>query len=98
LLKGALLFTLWYDLPHRPTRDADLLGFGPSDLASIAQTFRDIANVQGEDGIIFDPESVSVEAIRKEAGSAVARVLITAAFSSAPGFVDAEQRNPSQQA
>jgi hypothetical protein len=32
LLKGALLFSLWYDLPHRPTRDADLLGFGPSDL------------------------------------------------------------------
>ncbi len=23
LLKGALLFSLWYDLPHRPTRDAD---------------------------------------------------------------------------
>lgn len=45
LLKGALLFTLWYDMPHRPTRDADLLGFGPSDLDSIAQTFRDIASV-----------------------------------------------------
>jgi hypothetical protein len=42
LLKGALLFTLWYDMPHRATRDADLLGFGPSDLDSVAQTFRDI--------------------------------------------------------
>ena len=31
LLKGALLFTLWYDMPHRSTRDADLLGFGASD-------------------------------------------------------------------
>lgn len=40
LLKGALLFTLWYDIPHRATRDADLLGFGPSDLASIDRTFR----------------------------------------------------------
>lgn len=30
LLKGALLFSLWYDHPHRPTRDADLLSFGPS--------------------------------------------------------------------
>ena len=30
VLKGALLFALWYDLPHRPTRDADLLGFGPT--------------------------------------------------------------------
>ncbi|MDP9995662.1 hypothetical protein J2W30_004570 [Variovorax boronicumulans] len=26
LLKGALLFSLWYDQPHRSTRDADLLG------------------------------------------------------------------------
>ena len=30
LLKGALLFTLWYDMPHRATRDVDLLGFGSS--------------------------------------------------------------------
>ena len=28
LLKGALLFDFWFDFPHRPTRDADLLGFG----------------------------------------------------------------------
>lgn len=45
LLKGALLFTLWYDMPHRPTRDADLPGFGSSDIESIARTFRDIAAV-----------------------------------------------------
>jgi hypothetical protein len=45
LLKGALLFKLWYDMPHRATRDADLLGFGASDLASVAETFRDIAAV-----------------------------------------------------
>ncbi|MGH8561395.1 MAG: nucleotidyl transferase AbiEii/AbiGii toxin family protein, partial [Nevskiales bacterium] len=31
LLKGALLFDLWFDEPHRPTRDVDLLGFGPAD-------------------------------------------------------------------
>jgi len=24
LLKGALLFDLWFDVPHRPTHDADL--------------------------------------------------------------------------
>lgn len=32
VLKGALLFTLWYDMPQRATRDADLLGLGESDL------------------------------------------------------------------
>ena len=77
VLKGALLFTLWYDMAHRSTRDADLLGLGPSDLASIALTFRDVAATAVQDGIVFDPASVSVEEIRKEAGYAGARVPIT---------------------
>jgi len=34
LLKGALLFQLWYGQPHWPTRDADLLGFGPESRPS----------------------------------------------------------------
>lgn len=76
LLKGALLFNLWYDMPHRPTRDADLLGFGASDLLSLGQVFRDIASVHVEDGITFDPDSVRVEDIRKEAGYAGARVTL----------------------
>ena len=29
LLKGAMLFAIWSDGTHRPTRDVDLLGFGP---------------------------------------------------------------------
>jgi len=33
-LKGAWLFDLWFDMPHRPTRDADFLGFGPADAAA----------------------------------------------------------------
>lgn len=76
LLKGALLFTLWYDMPHRATRDADLLGFGANDLESVAQTFRDIASVAVHDGIVFDPASVIAEDIRKDAGYAGARILI----------------------
>ncbi|GAA4024378.1 hypothetical protein GCM10022212_22470 [Actimicrobium antarcticum] len=83
LLKGALLFTLWYDMPHRATRDADLLGFGPGDLESIARTFRDIASVEVSDGITFDPTSVTVEEIRKDAGYAGARVLIAGEIAKA---------------
>lgn len=101
LLKGALLFTLWYDMPHRPTRDADLLGFGPSDLASIGRTFRDIADIAVEDGIVFDPLSVIVEEIRKNAGYAGARVLINAELAKARcrvqvdvGFGDAVTPGP----
>lgn len=83
LLKGAMLFTLWYDMPHRPTRDVDLLGFGPSDLASVTQTFKDIASVVVEDGIRFDPDSVTAEEIRKEAGYTGARVIISAELAGA---------------
>lgn len=103
LLKGALLFTLWYDMPHRPTRDADLLGFGPSDLQSIGQTFRDIASITVDDGITFDPESVHAEEIRKDAGYAGARVVIIGELAKARcktqidiGFGDAVTPGPVQ--
>ena len=101
LLKGAMLFTLWYDMPHRPTRDVDLLGFGPSDLASINKTFKDIASVVVDDGISFAPESVNVQEIRQEAGYAGARVLISAELAGAKvktqvdiGFGDAVTPGP----
>ena len=38
VLKGALLFALWYDTPHRPTKDADLLGFGADDADELRST------------------------------------------------------------
>ena len=34
VLKGALLFSVWFDTLNRPTRDADFLGYGSSDAAS----------------------------------------------------------------
>lgn len=83
LLKGALLFTLWYDMPHRATRDADLLGFGASDLASVGETFRDIAGVVVDDGIAFDPATVTAEEIRKEAGYGGVRVIIAGEIAKA---------------
>jgi hypothetical protein len=42
LLKGALLFDLWFDIPHRPTRDADLLGFGPAEIPVLEELFREL--------------------------------------------------------
>ncbi len=66
LLKGALLFALWYDTPHRPTRDADLLGFGPDDGANLIAIFREVAAMDLGDGIVFDPASVKADAIRED--------------------------------
>ena len=83
LLKGALLFSLWYDQPHRPTRDADLLGFGPDDLDTTVAAFREICQIEVEDGIAFDPASVNGSVIRKEAGYGGVRIDLRAKLDGA---------------
>ena len=40
LLKGALLFDLRYDVPLRPTRDIDLLGFGILEIPYLIDCFQ----------------------------------------------------------
>ena len=101
LLKGALLFALWYDTPHRPTRDADLLGFGPDDDANLIATFRDIAVMDLGDGILFDAESVKAEAIREDNTYGGTRITLVARIGSARcslqidvGFGDAVTPGP----
>ncbi|NRR30689.1 nucleotidyl transferase AbiEii/AbiGii toxin family protein [Oxalobacteraceae bacterium] len=83
LLKGALLFSLWYDMPHRHTRDADLLGLGPSDLTAIGKTFQDIMQVPCEDGIQFHADSLLIKEIRKDTGYGGARVQVKAELAKA---------------
>ena len=83
LLKGALLFKLWYDVPHRPTRDADLLGFGPDDVESVAAVFRDVCVIDVDDGIVFEAGSVKTVEIRKEAGNGGVRVELRATLDGA---------------
>ena len=73
-LKGALLFDLWFDVPHRPTRDADFLGFGPADAEALASTVREICGIAGDDGVVFDPASIRIEEIREQAGYGGLRV------------------------
>lgn len=83
LLKGALLFALWYDDPHRPTRDADLLGFGADDEANLIATFRDIAAMDLGDGVVFDPDSVKADAIREDNTYGGTRITLVARIGSA---------------
>lgn len=66
VLKGALLFAVWYDQPHRPTRDADLMGTGQEDTAHLSEVFRDIAAMDLQDGVVFDPGSVQARPIRED--------------------------------
>jgi hypothetical protein len=83
LLKGALLFALWYDTPHRPTRDADLLGSGPDDEGNLIATFREIAAMELGDGIVFDRDSVKTEPIREDNTYGGTRITLVARIGSA---------------
>jgi len=65
-LKGATLFTLWTGRTHRPTKDLDLLGRSSSDIAEIETTIRAICQIQDEDGIVFQNESVEGARIKEE--------------------------------
>lgn len=87
LLKGALLFALWFDQPHRPTRDADLLGFGPPDADRLAKVLAELCAIESDDGLSFDAGSITVEPIREEAAYEGLRVRLLAFLGSARCYV-----------
>jgi hypothetical protein len=66
VLKGALLFALWYGTPHRPTKDADLLGFGSDDADTLKATFTGLCAIDADDGVRYDAGSLSVAPIRED--------------------------------
>lgn len=76
LLKGALLFDLWFDIPHRPTRDADFLGFGSSELSHLETVFKDVCRMDVSDGMTFHPDTIRAAEIRREANYAGVRVTL----------------------
>lgn len=83
VLKGALLFDLWFDEPHRPTRDADFLGFGPDDAATAKAIVTDICAIDVDDGIEFDPAAARIEEIREDAHYGGLRVRISGTLDGA---------------
>lgn len=103
LLKGALLFDLWFDIPHRPTHDADFLGFGSAEIPHIESLFREVCQIEADDGIVFQAESVKADEIRKEANYAGVRVTLLALLDGARcpvqldiGFGDAVVPGPDE--
>jgi nucleotidyltransferase AbiEii toxin of type IV toxin-antitoxin system len=76
-LKGALLFDLWFDVPHRPTRDADFLGFGPTDSDAVRKALTEMCRIEVPDAMTFDAGSIAIEEIREDARYGGLRVRIT---------------------
>ena len=48
VLKGAQLFCLWENNPHRPTRDIDFLGFGDSSPEAVKAVFTEILSTSAD--------------------------------------------------
>lgn len=67
IIKGAMLFSAWNEVPHRPTRDLDLLSFGASDISRLEGVFREIVNIEVEpDGLEFLADSVRGGRIKED--------------------------------
>jgi predicted nucleotidyltransferase component of viral defense system len=65
-LKGAMLVTTWFEDPHRPTRDVDLLGFGDPDPDTMIAVFREVCGIAVDDGVEFDSAELRVDQIRED--------------------------------
>src|SRR5450755_1443482 len=90
ILKGAVLVTTWFDDPHRPTRDLDLLGFGDAAPDAMLALFAEIAEVAADDGLTFDTDSLRVDLIREhlDYGGVRLRINATLAVARIPVVID----------
>lgn len=67
LLKGAMLFVSWADMPFRQTQDLDLSAPVPFDPDRVEADIRDICamEIEPDDGLDFEADSLRVEPIRE---------------------------------
>ncbi len=83
VLKGAMLMATWFQDPHRPTRDVDLLGYGDPAPERMLAVFREICAIKVNDGILFDVDALQVELIREELEYGGLRLRTTARLAGA---------------
>jgi predicted nucleotidyltransferase component of viral defense system len=67
ILKGARLLSVYFHDVYRPTKDIDLLGTDNFNLDRMKMIIQAICRIQcPEDGIYFDPKTVSLEDIQEQ--------------------------------
>ena len=65
VVKGATLFEIWLDQPHRATRDLDFTWLDPGTQEQFAAQLRDVCAVEcPEDGLVFDLSELRIAPIR----------------------------------
>lgn len=75
VLKGALLFTAWGGPASRPTKDIDLLARMDNAVDAVTAVIKEVCSLKVQpDGLVFDLESVSGEAIKEDADYSGVRV------------------------
>jgi len=70
-------------VPQRPTRDADLLGFGADDVDSTVKVFKTLCGMTLNDGITFAADAVRGSQIREQASYGGVRIDIPARLDGA---------------
>lgn len=84
VLKGALLMLAWLGDALRPTRDADLLGFGDLSDEALGEIFAAVCEVDVEpDAMVYLAETVRVEPIRAEDAYGGQRISLDATLGAA---------------
>ena len=84
VLKGALLMLVWLGETIRPTRDADLLGYGEITEESLRRIFEELCKIHVDpDGLDFLPSSIRVAPIRPEDAYGGVRVTLQARLGKA---------------
>ena len=66
VLKGGMLVTLWTAHEKRVTRDADFLGHGDASEDHLKTVFAEFLSQGLDDGLVFDTEALSAQAITQE--------------------------------
>lgn len=102
ILKGAVLFILWLEDAHRPTRDLDLLGLGEFSAENLRGIFGEVCAAPVEDdGAEFLSDGIEIEEIREAESYQGLRVKIPGRLGSIQlnvsvdvGFGDAVVPNP----
>ena len=77
LVKGATVFAFWFDQPHRPTKDLDLLGYGKNEIPEIENVVREICAIKEHDGLEFLTETIKGSLIREDQEYQGVRIAIT---------------------
>jgi predicted nucleotidyltransferase component of viral defense system len=67
ILKGAMLFVIWSQEPHRATQDLDLLCYGDNSVTHLEQVFREICTTEvEEDGLDFQSATIRGLTIKED--------------------------------